>query len=177
MALTKDKKATIIKEFARDAKDTGSPEVQIEILTAGAWDGEDAHWELITPAIDTSVLTLTPTPTVTPTPAKKTVTPAKVKLKTPKQLTTKKQGRKIYKKAVKLSWKKVENVGGYVIYMKLGKEKYKAVKTITNEKIVSYTKKNLKKGKIYYFKVRAYRKVNGQKIYGNYSGVKKVKIK
>lgn len=159
--------------------------VQIEILTAGAWDGEDAHWELITPAIDTSVLTLTPiitktltpTPTVTPTPAKKTVTPAKVKLKTPKQLTTKKQGRKIYKKAVKLSWKKVENVGGYVIYMKLGKEKYKAVKTITNEKIVSYTKKNLKKGKIYYFKVRAYRKVNGQKIYGNYSGVKKVKIK
>lgn len=33
MALTKDKKATIIKEFARDAKDTGSPEVQIAILT------------------------------------------------------------------------------------------------------------------------------------------------
>lgn len=33
MALTKDKKAKIIKEFARDAKDTGSPEVQIAILT------------------------------------------------------------------------------------------------------------------------------------------------
>ena len=33
MALTKGKKATIIKEFARDAKDTGSPEVQIAILT------------------------------------------------------------------------------------------------------------------------------------------------
>lgn len=33
MALTKDKKAAIIKEFARDAKDTGSPEVQIAILT------------------------------------------------------------------------------------------------------------------------------------------------
>ena len=33
MALTKDKKATIIKEFARDDKDTGSPEVQIAILT------------------------------------------------------------------------------------------------------------------------------------------------
>ena len=33
MALTKDKKTTIIKEFARDAKDTGSPEVQIAILT------------------------------------------------------------------------------------------------------------------------------------------------
>ena len=33
MALTKDKKTTIIKEFARDEKDTGSPEVQIAILT------------------------------------------------------------------------------------------------------------------------------------------------
>lgn len=33
MALSKDKKAKIIKEFARDAKDTGSPEVQIAILT------------------------------------------------------------------------------------------------------------------------------------------------
>lgn len=33
MALNKDKKAQIIKEFARDSKDTGSPEVQIAILT------------------------------------------------------------------------------------------------------------------------------------------------
>ena len=34
MALTKDEKALIIKEYARDEKDTGSPEVQIAILTA-----------------------------------------------------------------------------------------------------------------------------------------------
>ena len=33
MALTKDVKAKIVKEFARDEKDTGSPEVQIAILT------------------------------------------------------------------------------------------------------------------------------------------------
>lgn len=33
MALTKEKKAALIKEFARYAKDTGSPEVQIAILT------------------------------------------------------------------------------------------------------------------------------------------------
>ena len=33
MALTKVEKASIIKEFARDEKDTGSPEVQIAILT------------------------------------------------------------------------------------------------------------------------------------------------
>lgn len=33
MALTKVEKQQIIKEFARDEKDTGSPEVQIAILT------------------------------------------------------------------------------------------------------------------------------------------------
>ena len=32
MALTKDVKAKIIKKYARDEKDTGSPEVQIAIL-------------------------------------------------------------------------------------------------------------------------------------------------
>ena len=33
MALTKAEKASIIKEFARDEKDTGSAEVQIAIIT------------------------------------------------------------------------------------------------------------------------------------------------
>lgn len=33
MALTNDKKAEVIKKFARDPKDTGSVEVQIAILT------------------------------------------------------------------------------------------------------------------------------------------------
>lgn len=33
MALTKEEKAKIIKEFAKDEKDTGSAEVQIAILT------------------------------------------------------------------------------------------------------------------------------------------------
>ena len=34
MALTKEAKAKIIKQFARDEKDTGSAEVQIAILTS-----------------------------------------------------------------------------------------------------------------------------------------------
>ncbi len=33
MALTKEAKTKIIKKYARDEKDTGSPEVQIAILT------------------------------------------------------------------------------------------------------------------------------------------------
>jgi small subunit ribosomal protein S15 len=34
MALTKEKKAEIIKQYARSEGDTGSPEVQVAILTA-----------------------------------------------------------------------------------------------------------------------------------------------
>ena len=34
MALTREAKAKIVKEYARDEKDTGSPEVQIALLTA-----------------------------------------------------------------------------------------------------------------------------------------------
>lgn len=33
MALSKEKKAAIVKKYAKDAKDTGSSEVQIAILT------------------------------------------------------------------------------------------------------------------------------------------------
>ncbi len=33
MALTKEEKTKLIQQFARDEKDTGSPEVQIAILT------------------------------------------------------------------------------------------------------------------------------------------------
>jgi small subunit ribosomal protein S15 len=34
MAITKDRKTTIIGEFKREPKDTGSPEVQVALLTA-----------------------------------------------------------------------------------------------------------------------------------------------
>ena len=42
---------------------------------------------------------------------------------------------------------------------------------------VSYTDSRLKSKKNYYYKVRAYRTVNGKNVYGSYSAVKKVKTK
>ena len=52
-------------------------------------------------------------------------------------------------------------------------------KNAGNANITSTSKtiKKLKSGKTYYFKARAYKTVNGQKVYTNYSTVKKVKIK
>lgn len=65
-----------------------------------------------------------------------------------------------------------------VVYRATSKNgKYKAVSTIKKGSTVSYTNKKLTSKKTYYYKVRAYRVVNGKKVYSGYSKVKGVKIK
>lgn len=76
---------------------------------------------------------------------------------------------------VKLTWKKVAGASGYEIFMKTGSGKYKKIKTIGKGKTVSFTKTKLSKKKSYSFKIRAYVTVDGKKIYGADSNVKKVK--
>ena len=93
--------------------------------------------------------------------------PAAVKLS-----AVKKTGRS----SVKLTWKKPTGATGYEIYMKTNKAGYKKIKSIGKAKTVSYVKDGLKKGKTYRFRLRAYKTVNGNKIYGAYSKVKKIKL-
>ena len=86
--------------------------------------------------------------------------------------------RKRSKTSLKIRWKRNKKVTGYQIAMKTGgKGKYKIVKTIKKNKLTHFIKKKLKKGKIYFIKVRAYVNVDGKKIYGAYSGAKKVRLK
>ena len=81
-------------------------------------------------------------------------------------------------KKAKISWKKLKNVSGYEIYYATSeKGKYKKLTTVTKASKVSYTSKAMKKSGKYYFKVRAYKKVNGKKVYGDYSNIKSAKIK
>lgn len=81
-------------------------------------------------------------------------------------------------KKVKVTWKKVSAANGYEIYRATKKNgKYKKVKTITKKKTVSFTDKSLKKGKRYYYKVRAYRLIRGKKVYGPYSEIVSAKAK
>ena len=81
-------------------------------------------------------------------------------------------------KKAKVTWKKVSSANGYQVYRSTKKKgSYKLVKTITNKKTVSFTDKSLKKGKKYYYKVRAYRLIKGKKVYGPYSDIVYIKAK
>lgn len=61
-------------------------------------------------------------------------------------------------KANKVTWGKVRTATGYKIYRKAGSGKYKLVKTTTSANTVTYSDKNVKKGKKYTYKVKAYYK-------------------
>lgn len=82
-------------------------------------------------------------------------------------------------KQVKLTWKKVSGASGYEIYRSTKKDgKYSKIKTITKGSTKTYTDKSkLKSGTTCYYKIRAYRKVNGKKVYGEYSKVISKKVK
>lgn len=81
-------------------------------------------------------------------------------------------------KKANLQWKKISGASGYEICMATSKKgKYTKVGMVTKGSTVKYTKKSLKKNKKYYFKIRAYKTVNGKKVYSSYSSVKMVKVK
>ena len=66
---------------------------------------------------------------------------------------------------VTLSWSKVSGATGYVIYMQNTSGDYEK---LGSTKSTSYTKKSLKKGKTYKFRVKAYKKVGDTYIYSGY---------
>lgn len=74
-----------------------------------------------------------------------------------------------------LSWKKVRGASGYTVYQSV--KKNSSYKTVQTARSVSFYSRQLKKAKTYYFKVRAYRTVNGKKIYGAYSSIASCKVK
>ena len=81
-------------------------------------------------------------------------------------------------KKATIKWNKVLGASGYKVYSATSSDgTYSLKKTITSINTLSYTNTNLVSGKTYYYKVRAYRNVNGNVVYGPYSVVKSQKIK
>lgn len=81
------------------------------------------------------------------------------------------------KSKIKIKWSKVPKASGYEIQRKTSGGSYKTIKTIKGKATVAYANTGLKKNKTYTYRVRAYKKVNGRKIYGYYSSAKSAKTK
>ncbi len=122
-----------------------------------------------------SVIPYKPTTTVKPTQTSQPKSVAKpTKISAPGKVT-KFTAKNKKKKSVTLTWKKDSGAKGYQIQYASNKKLKKKKSKLTTE--TKFTVKKLKKKKTYYFRVRAY-KLNGKKkVYGKWSGVKKIKIK
>ena len=78
-------------------------------------------------------------------------------------------------KTAVLEWSRVKAADGYQVYASASQNgKYTRIKTT---KGTGMTEEKLATGKTRYYKVRAYRKINGKAVYGSFSKVKKVVIK
>lgn len=93
--------------------------------------------------------------------------PTKVSIKTPE--TNRKH-------QIVVKWKTVTRASGYQVqYCKNSRcSNVIATKTVSNNSKTSYTGNNFTKGRKYYVRVRAYKKVNGKKYYGKWSAVKSI---
>lgn len=81
-------------------------------------------------------------------------------------------------KKVTLKWKKTAGASGYQVYRATSKSgKYKKVYTAKKSSVIKYVNTKLKSRKSYYYKVRAYKVVDGKTYYGSYSTIKKVTVK
>lgn len=78
--------------------------------------------------------------------------------------------------SIKISWKNIEGETGYQIYRSTSKNKgFSKAKIINSAKAKSWTDTKKIKGKTYYYKVRAYKSVNGKYVYAPFSAVKGIK--
>ena len=80
--------------------------------------------------------------------------------------------KRVNAKTVKVTWKNISGETGYQISKSTSKSKDGTIKTVKSSSAKS-TKITAKKGNQFYYKVRAYKVVNGKKVYGSWSAVKK----
>lgn len=81
-------------------------------------------------------------------------------------------------KSVKITYGKVSGANGYMVYRSTKKNSgFKKIGTVKKGKTTEYTDSKCKTGTKYYYKVRAYRTVDGKKKYSEYSEAISAKTK
>ena len=82
------------------------------------------------------------------------------------------------KKRIRITWKKTKRASAYQVFRKTGKNgTYKLIGTYSYKKRSVTDKRGIKRGKTYYYKVRAVRYVAGGPMYGAFSKAKKAKAR
>ncbi len=77
---------------------------------------------------------------------------------------------------IRIKWKKAAGADGYQVAVRVGKKGKFSIKNVKGGKKTSYTKTKLKGGSVCYIKIRAYKKIDGEMVIGDYSAVKKYKL-
>lgn len=122
-----------------------------------------------------------PVAVIPPSPPESTQTvtaPSQSSVKKPKSTSIKKLTKG--KKSFKVTWKKVSGVSGYQVQYSTSKKftkKTTKTKTYNSNKSFTKTISKLKSKKKYYVRVRAYKTVNGKRIYSSWSKVKSITTK
>ncbi|MFQ9515224.1 MAG: hypothetical protein ACLRZ9_05285 [Eubacterium sp.] len=143
-------------------------EVSVDVIVKGT-DGEEPATNVEIPTTNGNVeTTTTGNNELSKTEKNKIVKKLKVK-----KFKTKKK-----KKSIKITWKKNKYADGYKIVYAANKKLKKSRKVfVKSGKKKSRTIKKLKQKKYYYVKMKAYKIVNGKRVYGKWTKIKKVKTK
>lgn len=83
----------------------------------------------------------------------------------------------VYSTSIKLTWLPVEDVDGYEVYRATSKNGTYTLKRTVSNSTTSYTNTDVSRKKGYYYKLRAYRVINGKKVYSSFSDKKYIKTK
>ena len=74
--------------------------------------------------------------------------------------------------SIELDWQTVYRSSGYEVYRAISENgNYERIATLTDNGKTSFRDKNLRRGKKYYYKVRAFKELNGQICFGEYSDI------
>ncbi len=95
---------------------------------------------------------------------------SKVQLKTPIAKTKMKRSKYTGPKII-IKWKKINNVDGYKLYRATSPNgKYKKIAKLSSN-ATSYADKKLSQGRVYFYKIRAFKNKDGKELYGQYSDI------
>lgn len=105
-------------------------------------------------------------------------TPSKTVTGTTGVLKAKLNSLTTYSNKVQIQWKKDSSASGYEVFRSIQSSGgYKKIATIKSSTKTSYTDTKKIPGKKYYYKVRAYKIIDGKKLTGPYSNWKSIKVR